>query len=42
MTKPEPKLSAAAAELSKLRGLGLLAERMGIELLELSAERAVA
>jgi 1,4-dihydroxy-2-naphthoyl-CoA hydrolase len=42
LTKPEPKLSAAAAELSKLRGLGLLAERMGIELLELSAERAVA
>jgi uncharacterized protein (TIGR00369 family) len=37
-----PKLSAAAAELVELRGLGPLAEKMGIELLELSAERAVA
>ncbi|MEN9956639.1 MAG: hypothetical protein RIR46_247 [Actinomycetota bacterium] len=36
------KLSPAAAELMKERGLGELAERMGIMLLELSAERAVA
>ena len=42
MTKQQPKLSAAAEELSQLRGLGTLAEKMGIELLELSAERAVA
>ena len=38
----EPKLSPAAAELMKLRGLGELADRMGIELLELSAEHSVA
>lgn len=38
----EPKLSQAAAELLKERGLGPLAEKMGIELVELSAERAVA
>lgn len=38
----EPKLSSAAAELWSKRQLGSLAERMGIELLELSAERAVA
>lgn len=38
----ELKLSAAAAELLKLRGMGALADRMGIKLLELSAERAVA
>ena len=38
----EPKLSPEAKELLKLRGLGPLAEKMGIELLELSAERAVA
>lgn len=37
----EPKLSPAAAELLQLRGLGDLADRMGIKLLELSAERAV-
>ena len=37
-----PKLSPAAAEVFKLRGLGPLAEKMGIELQELSAERAVA
>lgn len=37
-----PKYSAAAAELAELRGLGTLAEKMGIEILELSAERAVA
>lgn len=38
----EPKLSAAAAELWSQRQLGALADRMGIELLELSAELAVA
>ncbi|MFM6980156.1 MAG: PaaI family thioesterase [Micrococcales bacterium] len=38
----EPKLSAAAAELWQNRQLGALAERMGIELLELSAEHSVA
>lgn len=38
----EPKLSPEAKELMQLRGLGPLAEKMGIELLELSAERAVA
>lgn len=38
----EPKLSPEAKELIQLRGLGPLAEKMGIELLELSAERAVA
>jgi 1,4-dihydroxy-2-naphthoyl-CoA hydrolase len=37
-----PKLSPAAEALVKERGLGPLAEKMGIELLELSAERAVA
>ena len=37
-----PKLSPAAAEVFKLRGLGPLAEKMGIQLQELSAERAVA
>lgn len=39
---PSPKLSPAAAKVFELRGLGPLAEKMGIELLELSAERAVA
>jgi uncharacterized protein (TIGR00369 family) len=34
--------SESALELMKKRGLGALADRMGIELLELSAERAVA
>lgn len=38
----EAKLSPAAEELLQHRGLGILAEKMGIELLELSAERAVA
>lgn len=38
----QPKTSAAAAELLNQRGLGDLAEKMGIELLELSAERSVA
>jgi 1,4-dihydroxy-2-naphthoyl-CoA hydrolase len=37
-----PKTSQAAAELLNQRGLGDLAEKMGIELLELSAERTVA
>lgn len=37
-----PKLSAAAAELIELRGLGALADKMGIQLLELSAEKSVA
>jgi len=38
----EPTLSPQAAELWKERQLGALAERMGIQLVELSAERAVA
>ena len=37
-----PKFSQAAEQLMQLRGLGPLAEKMGIEILELSAERAVA
>ncbi len=37
-----PKLSPAAEALLKLRGLGPLADKMGIQLTELSAERAVA
>lgn len=37
-----PNYSDAARQLANLRGLGDLAEKMGIELLELSAERAVA
>lgn len=37
-----PKLSQAAAELMEFRGLGPLADKMRIQLLELSAERAVA
>jgi uncharacterized protein (TIGR00369 family) len=37
-----PKLSPQAAELWKERQMGALADRMGITLLELSAERAVA
>ena len=36
------KSSEAAAELLQQRGLGALADSMGIKLLELSAERAVA
>jgi uncharacterized protein (TIGR00369 family) len=42
MTDSNPTLSTDAAELMKERGLGELAERMGIELLELSAEHSVA
>jgi uncharacterized protein (TIGR00369 family) len=38
----EVKTSAAAAELLAKRGLGDLADKMGIKLIELSAERAVA
>lgn len=39
---PGPRLSEAAAELFGRRGVGALAEKMGIEILEMSAERAVA
>ncbi len=42
MTKAKIILSEAAAALLELRGMGALAEKMGIELLELSAERSVA
>jgi uncharacterized protein (TIGR00369 family) len=42
MSDTEPELSADARSLFGTRGVGELAERMGIELLELSAERAVA
>jgi 1,4-dihydroxy-2-naphthoyl-CoA hydrolase len=42
MTTPEIIASDEAKRLLKLRGLGALADKMGIELLELSAERAVA
>jgi uncharacterized protein (TIGR00369 family) len=38
----DPILSDAAKELAARRGVGDLAEKLGIELLELSAERAVA
>ncbi len=42
MTNLEPKLSDDARSLFETRGVGELAERMGVKLLELSAERAVA
>ncbi|NBU23594.1 MAG: PaaI family thioesterase [Actinobacteria bacterium] len=42
MSQNEIVTSDKALEVMKLRGLGALAEKMGIELLELSAERAVA
>lgn len=42
MTDFKGQASDAALDLMKTRGLGALADRMGIELLELSAERAVA
>lgn len=42
MSEQPIKASDNALELMKQRGLGALAEKMGIELLELSAERAVA
>jgi uncharacterized protein (TIGR00369 family) len=38
----DPILSDAAKDLAARRGIGDLAEKLGIELLELSAERAVA
>lgn len=38
----EPKLSEAAKTLLETRSIGELAERMGIRLIELSAERSVA
>lgn len=42
MSENEIVTSNQALEVMKLRGLGALAEKMGIELRELSAERAVA
>jgi uncharacterized protein (TIGR00369 family) len=42
MSESEPVLSEAARDLFATRGVGELAERMGIALIELSAERAVA
>ena len=42
MTESSPKLSPEAAALLELRGMGALADKMGFELLELSAERSVA
>jgi uncharacterized protein (TIGR00369 family) len=42
MSEQPIKASHNALELMKQRGLGALADKMGIELLELSAERAVA
>lgn len=42
MSEKPIKASDNALELMKQRGLGALADKMGIELLELSAERAVA
>lgn len=38
----DPILSEGAKQLAATRGVGELAEKMGIEILELSAERAVA
>lgn len=42
MTEKQVKTSENAYELMKTRGLGPLAEKMGIQLVELSADRAVA
>lgn len=42
MSENQIVTSDKALEVMKLRGLGALAEKMGIELIELSAERAVA
>jgi uncharacterized protein (TIGR00369 family) len=42
MSKDEPILSDVAKQVAAQRGAGALAEKMGIEILELSAERAVA
>ncbi|WP_423924120.1 PaaI family thioesterase [Frigoribacterium sp. 2-23] len=39
--KPEARLSASAEQLFSRRGVGALAEKMGIEILEMSADRAV-
>ena len=38
---PDASLSDEAVELFRRRGVGALAEKMGIEILEMSAERAV-
>jgi 1,4-dihydroxy-2-naphthoyl-CoA hydrolase len=42
MSAQEPILSDEAKQVASKRGVGALAEKMGIEILELSAERAVA
>lgn len=42
MSEQKPILSEAAEQLSSERGVGELAQKMGIEIIELSAERAVA
>lgn len=42
MSDAEPILSDQAKQVASLRGIGELAEKMGIKILELSAERAVA
>lgn len=42
MSEHEPKLSDQAKQVASSRGVGALAEKMGIQILELSAERAVA
>jgi 1,4-dihydroxy-2-naphthoyl-CoA hydrolase len=42
MSEHEPILSEQAKKVSSSRGVGALAEKMGIQILELSAERAVA
>ncbi|CAB4549784.1 MAG: hotdog fold thioesterase [Actinobacteria bacterium] len=42
MSGQEPVLSDIAKQVAAQRGVGALAEKMGIEILELSAERAVA
>lgn len=42
MSEHEPKLSDQAKQVATSRGVGALAEKMGIQILELSAERAVA
>ena len=42
MSEHEPILSEQAKQISSSRGVGALAEKMGIQILELSAERAVA
>lgn len=42
MSNQEPILSDQAKQVAAQRGVGALAEKMGIKILELSAERAVA